>query len=488
MLRDTDYYLSPANFAQLFGAVFNCNVFIFNREGLVLPRYREGYYRFTNEFPSVFIYEHTGSESDHAKFPQCELIVRWKRNTRDEIAYKFEQSELISKQITRIFSKMSRTYSLEHLIKPITFAKLNVVAQEIDSYGKTRRIDVKWNKKLVSILTPPLPQFNCPEIKPNEELHLLSYESAKRLIESFDGKLISQMVNKERIVALNAILDSFQLYISIEHIDPISQANLNIPRIEIISSKQTSSESYFQLYIRNRKFARYLTEYVYWLFSTYLQQNEVEEITDNVFERFSRKHLVVKENYEYKNISNVFSNESSMMKKNQIILQSEEMMRRVLYLLRIFTIENNLTLRNYHKRKVIANYYQDIIDFDYHPEQIILYGENGAMNWINERKYTYRLHKIVSVSQAPYFLLNKAFGDQIYLAQYANTLQQAEAIVDTWVEHGYNAGNDAKPTKGENKYSLYEYVNDEFKLFADRNTENKILLVNGQHIALLAIK
>ena len=43
---------------------------------MVIPEHVENYLRYYKRYVhSIFIYEHLGSESDNAKFPQCEILT-----------------------------------------------------------------------------------------------------------------------------------------------------------------------------------------------------------------------------------------------------------------------------------------------------------------------------------------------------------------------------------------------------------------------------
>ena len=69
MISDDNVYMDPKLFISLLENVFKCNIFIFNRidneSRLILPNHVQSYYKFKNEYNSIFIYEHMGSPSDY---------------------------------------------------------------------------------------------------------------------------------------------------------------------------------------------------------------------------------------------------------------------------------------------------------------------------------------------------------------------------------------------------------------------------------------
>ena len=69
-------YFDPKKYYRLLENKYNCNIYLFNEKGMIIPDHVENYLRYYKRYiHSIFIYEHLGSESDNAKYPQCEILT-----------------------------------------------------------------------------------------------------------------------------------------------------------------------------------------------------------------------------------------------------------------------------------------------------------------------------------------------------------------------------------------------------------------------------
>ena len=89
---------------------------------LKLPRFLKAYYKTKNRSRCIFIYQHTGSQSDHATEPRCELIIRWKETEPDISEYSFNHLNNVSKIVKDIFEKLRLSYALTTEIKETIFS------------------------------------------------------------------------------------------------------------------------------------------------------------------------------------------------------------------------------------------------------------------------------------------------------------------------------------------------------------------------------
>lgn len=450
-------YIDPRYFIQLLEGYFNCTIFLFNKEKMVLPRHIQGYYTNKKEGNCIFIYEHWGSESDHAKYPQCELIVRWHTKKSSDTQYLYKENQKISINITSIFNLLNETYSLYKQISPISFPhKFEILSQQIDSYGKTRCVEVEYKGNSVYVLTTPIPPLAVEE--KNLTITPCPLEIAMELLKTNDAEIISQTVLGDVVKEINGIIGNVKVAIPVsseilEEYLPIQNSSLNY--IE----KQTSVLS---VYNRNKKLARYFVEYMFWLFSGYLVKNNIEEINDDILEKFGNEFIQVDETFVYKGeVKKNFSLKNPLMQKNKLIATSDDMKRRLLYTLKLYSIRDIKTLREYHERKSISHYYQEITDFVQHPGQVIVKGENSVEKWIQELKFSYTLcNKILIGQKLPYFFKNKNIEDTVFLAQNTTSLDKALDVSLGWLKKGTNMGDDSEEQKYRDyKFTLYSYKN-----------------------------
>ena len=149
------------------------------------------------------------------------------------------------------------------------------------------------------------------------------------------------------------------------------------------------------------------------------------------------------------------------MHKGKLIVTSRETLKRLIYVLKITSMDN-LKITSYHLRTTIEDYYNDVTDFDQYQFQVILQGELSVEKWIQEHKLTYVLNPKVQLHlRTPYFFQNNLVGPDIYLAQNTTEVTLAMQIYTTWTNRHYNPGEE--PTTGDIQsrpsFTLYSYRN-----------------------------
>ena len=149
------------------------------------------------------------------------------------------------------------------------------------------------------------------------------------------------------------------------------------------------------------------------------------------------------------------------MKDNKIVIKSEETLKRIFYVLKLYIIRNNKNIIDYHNRIMIENFYADLADFDEYPFQVILEGESSIYKWINEKnKNNILYNKIIPKIETPYFFRNTIINNRIYIAQNVNSLIDAINVSLIWNNYKYNPGkNVISDQKDIYECSLYSYTN-----------------------------
>jgi hypothetical protein len=268
--------------------------------------------------------------------------------------------------------------------------------------------------------------------------------------------LTGQSVAQDVVKELYGTLGNVHISIPVNDAVPLDA----LPILERGISYPEDNVSVVSTYNMYKKLARYIIEYVYWLFSGYIHSRSITTITNEHIQNFFKEQVVIDPNFEYTHVGKIFSLDSGVMRNGKLVVKSEETLKRLVYVLRVYINTQRQKLMNYHTRKVIEHYYVDITDFDHHQFQVILQGNNSVSKWIDEHKLNYYLYDTVQIARrSPYFFRNSLVGDTIYLAQNTDTIQKAIAIAETWAKHGYNPGSN--PTDfGDDvvRMTLYRYV------------------------------
>lgn len=460
-IADPDRYFDPRKFIQLLEGFFNCNIYLFNPEKMFLPDFIQSYYdNKRKNVPYVFIFEHRGSESDHARYPQCELIVRWNTKRSVDTEFSLTYKNPVAKSVDNIFQLLKESYALNRPITDTVFSwpdEITIDNQVIDSYGKTRRVNIRYKDQPISIITSPIPPIPVNELVEPLPLSVVNGKTAMSLLKVFNAHIDSQTVQMDQAKEINATVGNVNITIPIMEQEPFD----DLPHNKLGLHNPESKTSTLQIYNRNKKLARYITEYVLWLFSRYLIKKGQNIVTDKLLSRFAKKNIKIDKNFKYGKVPKIFSMNSGVMSDGKLVVTSEDMLKRVMYVLKLYSIRDIRSLVNYHTRNVITHYYVDITDFNYNPRQVILYGDDAVDKWIQENRYSHVLNnKVVVGKRTPYFFKNQLVEDQVFLAQNVDTLNKAFSVANTWYRKGYNPGINVSAKRKAYNFILYVYVND----------------------------
>ena len=481
-INDLEKYFDPKLFIHLLELKFNCNIFIFNRTNngeLILPRHIKGYYKLKNKRKSIFIYEHTGGESKKVEYPQCELIVREIGEETPE--YNFSYGSIITENIFNVFDKINTSYIFNKKIELIEFnifSRINIVpvSQFIDSYGKTRLINLMYKNNIISMNTSPLPPFNIKEDNISN-INFTDINTAIDIASELNITIISQLVDiNNNIKELRGKIGNINISIPIDGNDKQIYA---IPVVKIIN-KDIIGENIFNSDLVNysnsyistltkfnfyKKLSRYITEYIIWLYSKFVNRNNIKEedyLKSDILENFKNNNITIDENFEYGQVNKTLSMDSSLMSDNKLVLKSEETLKRLFYVLRLYIARNLENFKNFKDKKMIQDFYVDLTDFDYYPFQVILQGENSIIKWIDEKnKNNFLSNEIINEKTLPYFFRNELINDnKIYLVQNTDSYIKAQNIAIFWNNYNYNPGTNVTIEKTLiYKANLYSYRN-----------------------------
>ena len=437
-IKNMKEYFDPKLFVQMLETYFGCNIYLFNDESLFLPRYTQNYYRNVIHDKCMFIYEHMGSESDHARYPQCELIVKWHSKKSSDQQILFDKTEKIARNVNKIFKLINNSYVLNRHVEDVSFSlpdkagpfPIAMISQKIDSYGKTRCIQCSVEEGNICILTDPIPPLPLPES--DFTIQPCDIEKALNIL----GTNIQQVVVENKTREIMGMIGNVNVVIPVKATKILENVKISEGGLHYIADKNASE---LEIYNKNKRLARYLVEYTFWLFSKYLNSSKTEEITDKVLANFAKKMIVIDDKFEYKIIPKKFSEDSEILRGGKLVVPNEDGLKRLMYTLKLFSMRDTLTLRDYYLKENISQYYVDITDFDSVNTQVILQGEDSIDKWIYESRFILKLYSNINFGYTlPYFFKNDYIEDQVFLAQNVDTLNKALQISIDWNTKGYN--------------------------------------------------
>jgi hypothetical protein len=465
VIRDPNMYMKPSLFTSLLEQLFNCNIFVFNRSddntSLVIPRHIHAYYKNKRENAKcIFIYEHKGSSADKEKGIRCELIVKWMKTDKHNVSYYYPYNSNVSKGVRDVYMSMIKSYALkdeivESSIPQINTKKVKFLEQGLDTYGKCRMLRFSIDSSNVTILTDPLQPFVIPAAI-NWVATKTRKESAIKLAKAIGIQFTSQCIRDGVLKEIYGKFGGVNITIPVIDTDEMDLPEEN-DRITI----QTNTSSVLSNYNQYKKLSRYVVEYMLWLFSKYIHENDKTPSTETI-DNFVKNKLKIVPDFVYENVKTIFSETSGVMEEGKLVVKSEETLKRLVYTLRLSLRRFREKIEKYHESKTIENFYVDVTDFDQYPRQVILYGEDSINKWNNEKNNKHFIYNSVQQDlNVPYFFKNaKVNSGTVYLAQNTPTLQKAMEIGETWVKSGFNIDGQANGDEDVSfEFKLYRYIN-----------------------------
>lgn len=458
IIRDSTIYFDPKLFIHLLEVKYKCNIFLFSRDEsnndkMILPRHIQSYQKIKNNYPCIFIYEHIGSESDQTLYPRCELIVKSNKSDPSDIIYTFEHNNIIYKKINQVYNNLRESYSLNILNEENDFPLVGL-QQKIDSYGKVRMINIKYFKNIIPLITTPMQPTGIPEIT-EETVSKIDADIAIKFANRVKMVIFGQTVIKGKIKEIFGTIGNVKVSIPVVDRDPFPNIQQYTKSLNYVENNISTIETYN----KNKKLARYIIEYMFWLYSKFLIQEENKLVPERMI-AFANQYILIDPLFEYKNVPKTFSEESGVMYNRKLVVKSQETLKRLLYVLRLEVIRNPQKILEYYKRNNIENFYIDITDFDQYQSQVILQGEDSIKKWSNERKVNYTLHNDILLGDSPYFFKNKIVAkNKLFICQNTNSIEKAIAIAKTWYENGYNPTTNIITETDLVEFTLYAFGN-----------------------------
>lgn len=496
-IRNPKVYLDPKLFIHMLEIYFECNIYIFTKTTingeLSLPRHMQAYYKTHENWPTVMIFEHSGTEANkdiRKPYMQCELICKTNRNRPTDIEHIFDVNSPTAIGVSEVFESIRKAYAFNDSIEQSTieFREGTIIGQRTDSFGKTRILFLEWedreNPVQICVLTTPLQPMNVFEIRPEySEVDRIDYDTALRFAMANRIIISGQTVEDEMSKQLTGIIGNVRVAIPI--IDspikpdiPITYGSLDYP---------IDYNSRLTRFNNSKKYARYVMEYMYWLYSTFLHTKNYESPNEENMVEFMNDRVVVIPNFKYGPMSKLFSLDSGVMTRtsegiSKLVINSDEALKSMFYGLRWMARRDKNGILDYRNRTTILKYYEDITDMDQYSFQVILEGKESVMKWIDEKRVNYVLYDVLRTSSGtPYFFKNKMVGPEIYLMQPAVSMEHAVNIAKIWQDQNYNPGLSAPSESSDLTFLLYAYVDKDtiMPYIVDREETDDDLRVMG---------
>jgi len=438
ILTDKTEYLSPKYFCNALRLLKGYNFITLSKEGFIVPESIEGLYQ--QEISSkkwILIYENKGSETDNAKYPQCEVVV----NVIDNSISKFyfdESKDIFIQNLLSVYKSYTETYICNNLLVPKNYYKIpevKFVSQIYDTNGKCRHLNTQYKDITFTILTDPLPPYLIPKAKDDKYI-LIDYKTIYSLDILKDVKFYIENNLCLEVIGFSPLFNNLEI---------------SIPVVPFVVEESSfvftlrhrgvySSGSLLEIFNKNKKMARYLAEYCIWSYSHYIKKNKIQELNDTTLSNFSENNTIIIPEYKYDfTITEKMDWSSPFFSNSKIVFSSEKLKNRCLYAVKIFTIRHSQQFLDYYLKENMNILFEDLSDFTKNSNEIIIYGVDTLRNWINSYNDKNDLVSYPLINKrTPFFIKNENISSKILIVQSVRTLEEANLTCQTILSKNYN--------------------------------------------------
>lgn len=500
-LNDNYNYLDVKVIWRLLEEVFHINIVLFQRTNdtlkgtLAAPIFLQKYLQFKrnkdqskNRY-TVILFETSGGESDRLQYPQVELIknFRFVEESNEMVVFGWFSRTKDSVFLRRLNKAFDRIYGFDghsNLSIPNIFNSVPV-GQCADFYGKIRLLQFANNICIVTDPLPPMDKSNLANTRQTKcELTPVPDKEARAFLQVeglSEGNGYKRVVIGRQVVGYDCWKSTeiegeslIHFYLPIEpFVAPKAVGNVALGPSFI--TKGSLMESFNKL----SRLARYLVEYVLWIFSSWHTEKRGDLNSSEYIVQFAKEKFSIISNHSYPDrIPRMFNKSlNGVISGGKIMVANEETRNRLIYGLRIRISQDIEEVEQYHTRIYIKDYYQDVTDFEVQTTNVILFGTDMVLSWIQSQLPHYVLHdriqfgpcadqptqseeELKSIEKLKeehdvklcreleregfvidtYFMRLDNMDNNIYLVQQAKSIPHALYIGQTWLQQGYNIG------------------------------------------------
>jgi hypothetical protein len=472
--NDNFIYMEPSKWIKLCETFYNCKIIIFSREinekkaVITIPNH-ELVYLYENRKSDqklVMIYEHYGTDIDR-KFPMCELIVKWDKELSLEDGLSNYFFGKISKKIYNFYTTLLCQYYYSIFYKKLDSIPyfdlrelkfLKPSHQLIDNYGKARGVIIND----FVLLSDPFPPIEAISIYKNDKNENDVYKendlrSIMDFLNSNNIEILSQIVIDNTIKEINIKISNIIFTAKIKY----NYKNTLIDQVKTdIIEKYPSINTDIQKNLYLKRLSYVISEYFVYYYSCYYNSqmdkdvpllNSIKEFIKNKIKIKSSSYIIP----DTPAVSLKILEENNFVFNNKFIVESKEILKRLLYNLHVKLENDYNNVINYHKNSEIYNFYKDTMHFSENISNIIVKDINHL------EKIDNVIHNHIQPEEKRYFFNNqKLFSGNPILLSKEETKDQAFNVSSNWVKFGkFSDYEDDEPVENKIMY-LYQSFDD----------------------------
>ncbi len=544
-LKD-DEFLNPSLFYRVIEEIFGLNIFVFS-SSLPKPNVEPVYnleisrfssvpmHSFRKGYPTLVIYKHWGSETDHLEYPQCELVVAGLEELdatlfTDNLAKYLLKGYFIS---TELFGKifLSNDTYFENYSSSVIYQLLNndfvgnflqpnspikAISQFIDEKGKLAGLQLETNKGKMTIGLPPL----CPQDLPLAKK--IQKSNLSDVLKVFNDQPTGFSYEENQAVAVWFRLLSLEYGIQVP-IDPIDRKEIEtkfkLPEVPENRFQLQKQKSQIERLFKLQKDVNIIIQLVRWLFLVSLEKREeinlsvdqklelANEFIEEMIRILPRRNNSDSANvYDFANLPRklpsikntlpvimreISERAPTFIQEQQILISGKVFYQRIKESLEHFVRLNlPISIPGY-----LDEYYQSVYDYPKIPKNIVFLSKLDFKRWLKQVKENpsssypvfFALKGKLSEFDSPYLYsvelekptIENPFGDNfLFLIQNAPFINSKESALENAVQWKKTKVN--RPEVSERKleeFTNYKVFtigqNEKFQLVEDKAVQNK---------------
>lgn len=438
-MSNDDIYLDPSKYIRAVEEYCKCNIVVIKRNDdtdqieIMIPRHNKGYLEFVHD-PNrslVIVYEHMGSESDNAEYPQCEIVSLKKGDLTQTL---FKRNASIIQGLLAIRNEMSQMYLGYRKVMPYDKLQFEdiIIGQEFDAFGKVRILYVKFENRNLTLYTDILPPLLVPEVK-DKTMFLVNWpvEDALNFCAKYgitvceqlnDGKSTRQLVCEYEGIVIR--IQTRPQGDNIENdIIPISRR----PPDYIFWKEFFGSDSLLSNFETKKKVAQILYAHAVFMLSKWMERNKKLLCTSDDIKNFLDSDTVLDEKYEYKTLETMllkrtfspyFNIQIDLYRGGKLVLNSKKLAKKLHYALTLECTRDIKNVLEFKRRKSIPNYFDTISSYIKRDAEIVI-SVDEYLEIIDEKKSERKgINKYVLRSNfsadPPYFIQNDDISSIVF--------------------------------------------------------------------------
>lgn len=414
-ISDPDVYLDPRYYTHLLEEIYDCTVFVFDENGLVIPRFKKGYYRLKNRNkPVILLYENKVGQTGELL---CEQIILKTDKRVHSITYPPELIDYIFELFMSKTSIHNLDVSIPTYIDFLLPINWKAIIQSFDSYGKVRLVGLKKDNTGEQLIfyTSPLPVFkDCKVVPPGDQM--LLYKNDPNVLDEFihdTNTHVTSYIN-DGITELLLTFQQSGVYFKTRVDDDdkgSSDTDTSLSTNEDGLRVVTSGGSRLHDYKIGKRISNCVQEYIIWLYS----KNSESHAGD--INNFFKDHVHMINGYNYRMPSMQFSEDNNgVMVNKKLIVNSPVMLERLKYYLK-FRIQRNPDIINLYKNTPgMLNYYDNIDNYKT-SDSFSMYKGTRFIEFTRSVYNENVTTEIKEASNVPYYFSNKLLGTtDVFLA------------------------------------------------------------------------